>query len=102
MTLLTTCIAIFGSLLMQVPSTAPVAPDEPASTVVSIFIIIAIIVALVMYGFCGFVFARFALKQGWCAALVIIFFWLGVFLSPFVLVPIIVVYIYKHTRKSIE
>lgn len=87
---------------MQVQSTAPVAPHEPASTVVSIFIIIAIIAAFVTYGFCGVVFARFALKQGWCAALVIIFFWLGVFLSPFVLVPIIVVYICKHTRKSIE
>lgn len=68
---------------MQVQSTAPVAPHEPASTVVSIFIIIAIIAAFVTYGFCGVVFARFALKQGWCAALVIIFFWLGVFLSPF-------------------
>ena len=102
MNLLTTCITIVGSLSMQVQSTSPVALHEPTNIAVSIFIVIAIIAALVMYGFCGFVFAKFAMKQGWCAALIIIFFYLGVLLSPFVIVPIIVFYIYKYTRKSIE
>ena len=87
---------------MQVQSTAPVDSHEPTNTVVLIFIIIAIIAALVTYGFCGVVFAKFAMKQGWCAALIIIFFWLGVFLSPFVIIPIIIVFIYKRAKQPTE
>lgn len=87
---------------MQVQSTAPVNPQAPTSTVELIFITVLIIAAVVMCGFCGFVFARFAVRQGWCAALGVLFFWLGVYLAPFVIVPIVIYYIYKHTRKSIE
>ena len=100
------CLAILVSVLngltVQVQSSAPTVSTEPTSTVALIFIIIAIIASFVMYGICGVVFARFAMKQGWCAALIIIIFWLGVFLSPFVVIPIIIVFIYKRAKQPAE
>ena len=102
MNLLAVCISVLGGASAQVQSSAPIVSTKPMSTFELAFTVCAFILTLVIGGIGGYVFARFAMRQGWCAALVIIFFWLGVLFSTFTIIPIIIVFVYKRAKKSAE
>lgn len=102
MNCLVICISILNALSAQVQATAPAVSEKPTSVVEWIVIISGIIVTIIICGISGTVFARFAADSGMPYALIILFFWLGVFLSCFAIVPIVVIFFYKRYKRAAE